>query len=695
MQVWYRGVRAEKCGATAFRCFSKQWREEQGLAPFSVNRGEVEGCDQLFLNLFFLFSRRGVLSAPPSFMPLTLPPNFPAADLNKKPLLSLPFIPNLLKLPPHPLTSGTHPSPNELSQFFFSSFFFQNFSKMAPLTNPNPPAMTTLEFLGTRPISPGVGLSQGIGSPEGHPQDRGHRTPSLGSASTTQGRISMSTLVVLVFYGVSGGPFGIEAAVGAGGSFVAIAGFLLLPFIWAIPEALVTAELSTTFPEASGFVAWVETAHGPFLGFMEGYMSWMSGVTDNSLYPVLFLEYLTAVYPSLDRPEIRLPAIYVMVFLLVFLNYKGLEVVGKASLLIGLFSLSPFVIMTFLGMKDMDLSRLSLPPAGGGWEEGWMDRVDVPLFLNLMFWNFNYWDSAAVFAGEVGDAANTFPKAMGIALIMVVLAYALPIIVGVGATRDSMSSWTDGHFAVVGEELGGKWLALWIVIAAAVSNVGMFIAELSSDSFQIMGMAERGMIPACFGRRSRNGTPTYALLMSAVGICVLSAYDFHEIIEMLNFLYCFAELLEFSAFIKLRFTRKSLHRPFKIPLGDVGCCVMLVPPVALILVLMGMASRKTWVMCGGAVAFGVVLYWGLAFLRINNLVRFSCKHKTHEASESETEVTPLLTARASTKHLHTAFEDLPLDGPDHLVTGKRGRSPMIGFMPHPHHAHSPTSLQLK
>jgi hypothetical protein len=100
--------------------------------------------------------------------------------------------------------------------------------------------------------------------------------------------------VVLVFYGVSGGPFGVEPAVAAGvsdrvalgfcdgfvfelqltgscalqGPLIALLGFIVLPIAWSIPEALITAELSTAFPEASGFVAWVTTAYGPFWGFM-------------------------------------------------------------------------------------------------------------------------------------------------------------------------------------------------------------------------------------------------------------------------------------------------------------------------------------------------------------------------------------------------------------------------------------------
>lgn len=71
-------------------------------------------------------------------------------------------------------------------------------------------------------------------------------------------KLGVVSLAVLVFYNVSGGPFGMETTVRAGGNLYALLGFLIMPFVWSLQEALMTAELGTTFVEASGGVAWVE-----------------------------------------------------------------------------------------------------------------------------------------------------------------------------------------------------------------------------------------------------------------------------------------------------------------------------------------------------------------------------------------------------------------------------------------------------
>ena len=59
-------------------------------------------------------------------------------------------------------------------------------------------------------------------------------------------------MALLVFYKVSGGPFGCEPAIQAAGPFYGLLGFALFPILWSIPEALITAELGSTFPEPSG-----------------------------------------------------------------------------------------------------------------------------------------------------------------------------------------------------------------------------------------------------------------------------------------------------------------------------------------------------------------------------------------------------------------------------------------------------------
>ncbi|RVW80096.1 putative polyamine transporter [Vitis vinifera] len=335
------------------------------------------------------------------------------------------------------------------------------------------------------------------------------------TGSKTNPKLTLLPLIALIFYEVSGGPFGVEDSVSAGGGpLLSLLGFLIFPLLWSIPEALVTAELATSFPENGGYVIWISAAFGPFWGFQEGFWKWFSGVMDNALYP------------------------------------------------------------------------------------------------------------ASTLAGEVEDPSRTFPKALLGAVVLVVSSYIIPLLAGTGALRSASSEWRDGYFAEVGMLIGGFWLKWWIQAAAAMSNMGLFEAEMSSDAFQLLGMSEIGMLPAIFASRSKYGTPTISILCSATGVIFLSWMSFQEIVEFLNFLYSIGMLLEFAAFIKLRIKKPDLHRPYKVPLQTFGVIMLCLPPSLLLVLVMCLASIRTFLVSGVVIVLGFFLYPTVVHAKDRKWARF-------------------------------------------------------------------------
>lgn len=421
--------------------------------------------------------------------------------------------------------------------------------------------------------------------------------------------LSLLPLVAIIFYEVSGGPFGIEDSVSTGGPLLALLGFMILPIVWSVPEALVTAELGTTFPENSGYVAWVTAAFGPFWGCLEGFLSWVCGVTDNAVYPVLFLSYLQSMVPVLASGWPRGVFLTVFSLGLSYFNYRGLHVVGQAAVGMTAFILAPFVIMCVIALPQVEPSN---------WFQQDWSTVRWWEFLNVMFWNLNYWDSISTLIGEVENPTRNVPSALVGAVLLVILTYLLPLLVGLGISLDS-TDWQLGYFTEVARKVGGSWLAYWVVAAAACSQVGQYQAELSSDSYQVQGMAERGFLPKVFATRSRHDTPTLGIILSSAGIILLANFNFQEIVELLNAVYCLAELIEFAAFIWLRIKMPNLYRPFKVPLPTWGVVLMLLPASLLLgtlLVmpfLMGEWKVVAWTL--GSLVVGCLLYPALQGLR--------------------------------------------------------------------------------
>jgi len=353
-----------------------------------------------------------------------------------------------------------------------------------------------------------------------------------------QRKLGFWPLTILVFYSVSGGPFGIENAVRYGGAYYALLGFLVMPFLWSVPEALMTAELGSTFPEASGPVAWVEEAFGKRCGLFAGYMAWISGATDNAIYPALFLGYLmSALKYGLDASEMedddsteissdethswefwRFVFLSCVSIVLGYMNYRGLEIVGKMAVFLSLVSMSPFVIMCVTGARKVSVHRwFALPSI----ETGQLWNVNWRPFLNNLFWNLNSFDSGGNFSGEAIDAHTTYPRAIFTSVALVFASYMFPLLIAVGATDTTQGEWRVGHLGVICSEISGSWLGAWTVVAAAVSNLGLFEAEMSADAYQLLGMADRGMIPKIFRCRSKYGTPTYGIMLGTAVIVAM------------------------------------------------------------------------------------------------------------------------------------------------------------------------------
>jgi hypothetical protein len=142
-------------------------------------------------------------------------------------------------------------------------------------------------------------------SPRGIIRNRGrggstlHGTPMLSPKDADSRRtIGWVGVAALVYFNVSGGPYGSEGLISALGPLPGLIAVIVFPLIWAFPLSLITAELSTSFPENGGYTIWVSEAFGEFFGFQEGYWSWISGVVDNAVYPVLALNYMLQAPPT-------------------------------------------------------------------------------------------------------------------------------------------------------------------------------------------------------------------------------------------------------------------------------------------------------------------------------------------------------------------------------------------------------------
>jgi len=409
--------------------------------------------------------------------------------------------------------------------------------------------------------------------------------------------LNLSALIALTFFCVAGGAYGLEDAVGAGGSFLALLGIIILPWLWSLPTALMTAELSTAMPEDGGYVVWVERAFGRFWGFQEGWVSWLCSFADNALYPVMFVDYLT--YLRGDMPPTERWLIGTAVITAVtWINLRGIRLVGLSSIMFSLIVLAPFAIMVGAGAPQVETAN---------WFQR-ADNIDWALLLSTLLWNTSGWDNAGCCAAEVINPPRNYPRAMIVTVVLVTTVYLLPMAVGVGVATES-SAWKEGYLPQVAARIGGSWLGIWLTCAGLASAAGMFNALLCTSARVPYAMADRGLLPRPLRRlHVKHGTPWLAILTNSAGVALLIPFSFQELIELDMFLYAAAMILEFAALVWLRMSQPEMARPYRVPFGLAGVVAISIPPVVLCLISIALSNQGTRYVGLAGIALGLLVY---------------------------------------------------------------------------------------
>jgi amino acid transporter len=271
--------------------------------------------------------------------------------------------------------------------------------------------------------------------------------------------------------------------------------------------------------------------------------------------------------------------------------------------------------MVVLGVPHLKPPVWFLHQSAPGRPETWST------LLSVILWNYSGWDNAGCCGGEVNEPHRTYPRAMMTVVAIVVMAYLLPVAVGVSASQE-WPKWNAGYFPEVAERIGGPWLGTWLAMGGLVSATGLFSSLLLTSSRVPYAMAVRRMLPAPLARlHPRYGTPWAAILANSAGSALLigwAAQADHEtgpfvaLLKIDMWLYALALILEFAALIYLRARVPEMRRPYRIPGGVAGVSVLSAPPVLLCLVSMALCPRPTQLLGMAGVVTGWLAYWMVA-----------------------------------------------------------------------------------
>lgn len=381
-------------------------------------------------------------------------------------------------------------------------------------------------------------------------------------------------LLFTVFCCVSGGPFGLEGLIGASGPGLGLLLILIIPLLWAVPDALVTAELSSAMPVEGGYYQWVKRALGPFAAFLNGWWTWLYGIVDASLYPIYFAASVGTIIGTLSgndvidqNPILRWAVGFLVILVFTWINVRGTRLVGQTSTLLAGIIIVPFLIMGLIALfrwQDAPgYPEFSLMPQNG-------DLLGALAGgLGIAMWNYLGWDSLSTIAEEVEEPQKAYPRALIWGIPLVTSVYVIAVLAGLAFVPDA-SKWNDqGIWPNIGMAIGGVPLFWLLVGAAAASSMALFTATFLGASRLPFVMAEDGYLPSKLVEvHPKFGTPWISILFCAVLYAVLSAlFTWRELISINVVLYGIALTMESIALVLFRIREPNMPRPFRVPGG--------------------------------------------------------------------------------------------------------------------------------
>ncbi|MBB6111887.1 amino acid/polyamine/organocation transporter, APC superfamily [Mucilaginibacter lappiensis] len=393
-------------------------------------------------------------------------------------------------------------------------------------------------------------------------------------------------LIAVIFFTVSGGPYGLEPLLSYAGDHGAILILLITPLLWDVPAIFTVLELNSMMPITGGYYKWVKYALGTRWGFYEGWWTWLYTFVDLAIYPVLFVQYAAFFFPVLQHYQV--PVCLLIIWASAGLNILGIVPVGKVSLFLSGAVLAPVIVLIVLaihrhtgslGMPSPSLKGITFPSFG--------------MALYTVMWNCLGWDNITTYAEEVEKPVKSYLVSMIIAFLLVMVVYFFITWVAQqsGINHDTL---TNDGFPALGVLIAGRWLGIAIAAGGMASTLGIYAAVLLSVSRVPQVMSEDNLLPAGLNKlHSRFKTPYISIIICSLVVSFMVLWTFADLLIIDVTVYGAGLSLEYIALVKLRLKEPLKTRPFRIPLNITGLCLILIFPFLVYAVALGGALSST------------------------------------------------------------------------------------------------------
>jgi glutamate:GABA antiporter len=375
--------------------------------------------------------------------------------------------------------------------------------------------------------------------------------------------------------------------------------YLVPAVIFLLPQALVAAELASGW--TGGVFRWVSEGMSPRWGLLA---VWCQFAMTIFYYPTL-LGFVASTLAYIFNPDLADNGVYtgvviVTVFWLgVFLSARGgtggIAKLASSGLLVG--TLIPGAVLVILGVVYLLQGNTSAAPMNASHlVPEWTGIASLVLIVNN-FLSYSGMEMNSVHVSSLKDPAREFPKAMFVAMGLVLLIFILPALAiswVIPADELSLTAGVMQAFDAFFAYFDLQKLVPIVAIALVCASAGGMLTWLAGPSKGLLLIARReGYLPPFFQHQNENevavnilvvqgAVTTVIALLYALVPSVSSAYWILSV--MTTQVYLIVYLLMFVAAVNLRSRQPNVERGYRAPAIKFLCVLGFLASAAAILI---------------------------------------------------------------------------------------------------------------
>ena len=357
-------------------------------------------------------------------------------------------------------------------------------------------------------------------------------------------------------------------------------GLYIIPAIlFMVPIALVAAELASGWK--GGVFVWVKEAYGDRIGFSAIWQQWIQNVVWYPAQLAFFASALAYVFdPALANNGVFTGAVILVVYwlstLIAFRGVEAFAAVGSKGFIAGtIIPAAGLVIFALLFMMKGGQSDLT-PVSQAQFLPTFTGIASIVLIVSN-FLSYAGMEMNAVHVNDMDNPGKNFPKAIGLATIVILLVFIFPtlaISVGVPSSSINLTQGVLQAFDVFFSYLGIPWGTTVMALLIVVGILASVVTWIPGPSRGLLLVGKEGYLPVALQKTNKQGMQVNIMIVQGIIVTVLALLFalsssvqsvFWIFSAMAVQLYLIMYMIMFLAAMRLRKTKPDVARGFKTP----------------------------------------------------------------------------------------------------------------------------------